>query len=56
LAKLQVQVQRDERDQPGLRGAMMLDPGADRGVAVEEVQGDPSAGGQVAEGDRARRP
>jgi hypothetical protein len=54
LAKLQVQVQRD--DQPGLRGAMMLDPGADRGVAVEEVQGDPSAGGQVAEGDRARRP
>ncbi len=32
---------------PGrLRGAVVLDPGADHGVAVEEVQGDPGAGGR----------
>ena len=38
---------------PGrLHGAMVLDAGADGGVAVEEIQGDPDAGGQAAEGDR----
>ena len=33
---------------PGrLRGAVVLDPSADGGVAVEEVQGDPGVGGEA---------